>query len=271
MTDARRDKIAAALREHQPPAHIDDLPSDEFDCCADAVLKVLPSVPCGCADADRTYAEMEAHHLAEIERLKRDLLDAKLAHLESVRRRDEILADQKRITGQVYTAWWSARIGRARERQRRTVIDIEYRHAREAFLTTVSAGQEQISALQAEVARLSAELGARTTTVAQLRAAHKDVCEERDQALVNEETAKGWRDTAHRERDDARREAADYRRANTMLQEINTIRTGERDRFKDTLSRIRAVRDRWYQLPMMSDYADELDAALDKPEEGTDG
>lgn len=25
---------------------------------------------CGCADADRTYAEMEAHHLAEIERLQ---------------------------------------------------------------------------------------------------------------------------------------------------------------------------------------------------------
>ena len=25
---------------------------------------------CGCADADRTYAEMEAHHLAEIERLR---------------------------------------------------------------------------------------------------------------------------------------------------------------------------------------------------------
>lgn len=88
------------------------------------------------------------------------------------------------LTKQLYAAWWSARIGRARERQRRTVIDIEYSQARNAFLTTVSIGQEQIYALQAEMARLDAELEARTTTVAQLRAVLRDVTGERDQLLA---------------------------------------------------------------------------------------
>lgn len=34
-------EIAAALREHDAPAHIDGLPDDEYDCCAVAVVKRL--------------------------------------------------------------------------------------------------------------------------------------------------------------------------------------------------------------------------------------
>lgn len=43
MTDDLRARILAALREHQPPTHVDSqgLPPDEFECCADAVMAVL--------------------------------------------------------------------------------------------------------------------------------------------------------------------------------------------------------------------------------------
>jgi hypothetical protein len=60
----------------------------------------------------------------------------------------------------------------------------------------------------------------------------------RDQALIDLETAKGWRDEALDERDKYRREAAEYRQANTLLQEINTLRTAERDRFRRALELI---------------------------------
>lgn len=64
---------------------------------------------------------------------------------------------------------------------------------------------------------------------------------ERDQALVDLETAKGWRDAVIVERDLLRREAADYRRANTSFQEINTIRTKERDELNATIAKVRAL------------------------------
>jgi hypothetical protein len=41
VTDDLRSRIATALREHQPPAHVTGLPADEFDCCADAVMAVV--------------------------------------------------------------------------------------------------------------------------------------------------------------------------------------------------------------------------------------
>lgn len=43
MTDDLRSRILAALRDHQPPTHVDSqgLPPDEFGCCADAVMAVL--------------------------------------------------------------------------------------------------------------------------------------------------------------------------------------------------------------------------------------
>jgi hypothetical protein len=43
VTEDLRRRIAEALRDHQPPTHVDSegLPPDEFDCCADAVIAVL--------------------------------------------------------------------------------------------------------------------------------------------------------------------------------------------------------------------------------------
>ncbi len=61
-----RARIAAALREHQPPTHTDSagLPADEFDCCADAVMAVLdeafPPAFAITPDAELTPEQAEA-------------------------------------------------------------------------------------------------------------------------------------------------------------------------------------------------------------------
>lgn len=38
-----RGQIARVLFDHQPPMHLDrsDIPHDEFDCCADAIMELL--------------------------------------------------------------------------------------------------------------------------------------------------------------------------------------------------------------------------------------
>lgn len=79
---------------------------------------------------------------------------------------------------------------------------------------------------------------------------------ELDQVLVDLETAKGWRDAVITERDLIRREAADLRRANTSFQEINTIRTAERDQLKAAVARVKALATTWAALAPGDDWAD---------------
>jgi len=65
-----RARVAAALREHQPPTHVDSagLPADEFDCCADAVMAVLdeafPPSLAHAADSEITPEQAEAWQAA---------------------------------------------------------------------------------------------------------------------------------------------------------------------------------------------------------------
>jgi hypothetical protein len=73
-----RARIAAALREHQPPTHVDSagLPADEFDCCADAVMAVLdeafPPRFALAADSEITPEQAEAWQAARDEALGAD-------------------------------------------------------------------------------------------------------------------------------------------------------------------------------------------------------
>jgi hypothetical protein len=282
-----------------------DVPAQTGD-LRDRVAKALTewtlTVAGGRPDAfllPRDRAALDANSLARADAVlavvssfleERDTENARLRKDLSIR---DVQVRKLRFTvRRLRAAWASARIGRA--------------HARAA----AQAWWDSCLVIGDERDQAKAELGERTTTVAQLRRAVRDAAEERDQALVGEETAKGWRDAAIVERDKLRETVRAYEDGITWLTsctgcaglmnklydadmrceqaedlfsrriadrdaEIGEARdqiialAGERDRFKDTLTRIRAVRDRWYQLPMMSDYADELDAALDKPEEGS--
>lgn len=70
MTADLRARIAAVLRDHQPPTHVDSagLPADEFDCCADAVMAVLdeafPPMLTLAADSEITPEQAEAWQAA---------------------------------------------------------------------------------------------------------------------------------------------------------------------------------------------------------------
>ncbi|GGW99002.1 hypothetical protein [Streptomyces chartreusis] len=65
--DALRDRIAATMREHGVVHLGDQVPADEYDCCADAVLPVLPAgrVLYGTADT-RAAAERRERYAAAL-------------------------------------------------------------------------------------------------------------------------------------------------------------------------------------------------------------
>jgi hypothetical protein len=75
-----------------------------------------------------------------------------------------------------------------------------------------------------------------------------------------------------------------YNAACRLLDEMEAIRLGAEkllnlsldegrraDQAEATIERVKAVRDGWYSRPHMSDQADELDIALDGPEDLGDG
>lgn len=66
-------------------------------------------------------------------------------------------------------AWWSARIGRARERRRRIALDIEYRQARDSFLAAVMVGQQELVTLRARAESAETYLATANTEVQRLR------------------------------------------------------------------------------------------------------
>ncbi len=108
------------------------------------------------------------------------------------------MTDERRL----YTAWRSARIGRTKARKEATDLR-----------DTLTLLEQSLSLIGERAEQAEAE---------------------RDQALVDLETAKGWRDQLKAERNE-------YRRANAQLQELATLRAGERDRLKATVDRVRAV------------------------------
>lgn len=102
---------------------------------------------------------------AEIERLKAALIhraeaDERMTELaaDHVNEYAQLYAEADAWAQQLYTAWWSARIGRAKARE-----ELECQLC-----------------LKNQAARAEAELGARTTTVAHLKNAIKDAAGERD-------------------------------------------------------------------------------------------
>lgn len=56
-TSDLRARIARALRDHQPPTHVDPagLPKDEFDCCADAVMAVIGDLRDATTERDEAW------------------------------------------------------------------------------------------------------------------------------------------------------------------------------------------------------------------------
>lgn len=131
---------------------------------------------CGCAEADRTYAEVETHHLAEIERLQAQVVSAA-----------KVAMHYQGMAGQLYKAWWSARIGRARlrlllaEKEAEVGDKSEVGHAAaEAWREEARRYTENAEYWRERATSAEAELGARTTTVAHLKNALADLAGERD-------------------------------------------------------------------------------------------
>jgi hypothetical protein len=131
VTDNRRALVATALREHQPPAHQDGLPADEFDCCADAVLAALQQAE---DEADLAIAERVLAEDGEMVPLKTflgeaddlDRLRKVIAEYEEAITWETNCLNCSKATTASYaeyvraeryrTAWRSARIGRAKVR-----------------------------------------------------------------------------------------------------------------------------------------------------------
>lgn len=277
MTDTRRDEIADHLAHIRPYLALD---KGQLDQIANTVAAFADDArkqaEAALAQQAAEMEQLRADNVAEIESLQRmaDLCRdkdwAEIARLRAVNREGGLLISKlKRENGRLRTAWASARIGRARYR---ALLREETGHS-ESFA-------ELAGLLRGQRDRAEAELGARKTTVAQLRAAHRDLARERGRekeradtyeqaftaACKNDEVREGHLDLMTQMRDSERG--------------INEGLLAERDRFKDTLTRIRTKLETAkarYEEPAYGPFGPLhlidigcLLEILNEPEEGTD-
>lgn len=120
---------------------------------------------------------------AENQRLREELRDSKLRHISSLLGRIDGTRSDRALMGRLYTAWWSARRGRAKARQH--VDDVAQR------------GTAAVVAMDSKLRAVEAERDQLKATVGRVRAVHylrewtslSDVCHEHHRFRQVEPTA----------------------------------------------------------------------------------